>query len=140
MNEESKKHIYFNSSLETQEVLINENNKDIQLNLARYTQHPEILRKLYHKNVKIPLNNQYIPTDVLDEIYDKEGHMYIIQDALVVHPNTSVRVLEELSHITHPKPVGKIAKLRLSIKQYVEMTPNKSELSFLLTSKFINFI
>jgi len=129
-----------NPSLEIQELLLNESNKDIQFALARHTRYPEVFKKLYEKDVKIPLSNQYIPTDVLDEIYDKEGHMFVIQDALAIHPNTSVRVLEELSHITHPNTVGKIARLRLSIRKYVEMNPNQSELSFLLTSKYINFI
>jgi len=127
-----KELIYFNPSLEIQEMLADETSSDIQRTLARHTQYPEILRKLYQKNVKIPLNNQHISTDVLDEIYEKEGHMFIVQDALVVHPNTSLKVLEKLSHITHPNRVGEIATLRLSIRKYVEMHPNTSELSFLL--------
>ena len=135
--QKKKEAILFGPPLYVQEILADDDSLEICVLLARHTQYPQIIRKLHQKNIKINVNNHYIPSDVLDDIFEKTKKYWIL-DLLVTHPNASIKLLKELQKINHPQTVGQIATTRLNMKKFVDMIPNQSELSFLMTSSFVN--
>jgi len=134
--QKKKEAIMFGPPLYVQEILVDDDSLEICMLLARHTQYPQIIRKLHQKNIKIDVNNHYIPSDVLDDLFEKTKKYWIL-DSLVTHPNTSIELLKKLQKINHPKTVGQIATMRLNMKKFVEMKPNQYELSFLITSSYV---
>lgn len=136
--DQKKDFIYTNPPVWFQSIIVaNEESKDVLEALAKHTSYPDIIRDLFEKGVNLCLNNKYIPTDILGKIYDQRPRKFITLDALVVHPNISTEILNDLKNVDHPASVGKIARLRLLMRKYLQ--PNESEFSFLISSKFINF-